>query len=74
MNNAEIIEKSYDLAKEQYAGLGVDVEEVLKKLDKVSISLHCWQTDDVSGFESNTTTITFTVTLTGTTDLITTID
>ena len=45
------IEKSYQLAKEQYAGFGVDTDKVLKQLDNVNISLHCWQTDDVGGFE-----------------------
>ena len=44
------IEKSYQLAKEQYAGFGVDTDKVLKQLDNVNISLHCWQTDDVGGF------------------------
>ena len=47
----EIIEKSYKLAKEQYAELGVDTEKVLSEMDNVNISLHCWQTDDVGGFE-----------------------
>ncbi|HUX57636.1 MAG TPA: L-rhamnose isomerase [Bacteroidales bacterium] len=47
----EIIEKTYQLAKEQYAALGVDTEKVLLELDKINISLHCWQTDDVGGFE-----------------------
>lgn len=47
----ELIEKSYQLAKEQYAALGVDTEKVISELDKISISLHCWQTDDVGGFE-----------------------
>ncbi len=43
----------FDYAKEKYAGLGVDVEEALKKLDGVSISLHCWQGDDINGFEGS---------------------
>jgi len=47
----EIIEKSYQLAKEQYAELGIDTDKVLSELDNISISLHCWQTDDVGGFE-----------------------
>jgi L-rhamnose isomerase len=46
-----LIEKSYQLAKEQYEALGVDTDNVLEQLDKVNISLHCWQTDDVGGFE-----------------------
>jgi L-rhamnose isomerase len=45
------IEKSYQLAKEQYAAFGVDTDNVLMQLDKINISLHCWQTDDVGGFE-----------------------
>jgi L-rhamnose isomerase len=47
----DIIEKSYLLAKEQYAELGIDTDKVISDLDKISISLHCWQTDDVGGFE-----------------------
>jgi L-rhamnose isomerase len=50
--NKEKILRAYDLAKEQYAELGVDTEAALKKLDTISISLHCWQTDDVGGFET----------------------
>ncbi|HAM09699.1 MAG: L-rhamnose isomerase [Bacteroidetes bacterium GWE2_41_25] len=47
----ELIKKSYDLAKEQYASLGVDTDLVIKEMEKVNISLHCWQTDDVGGYE-----------------------
>jgi L-rhamnose isomerase len=47
----KLIKKSYELAKEQYAALGVDTEKVLSEMDNLSISLHCWQTDDVGGFE-----------------------
>jgi L-rhamnose isomerase len=46
-----IIEKSYQLAKEQFAALGVDTDKVLTEMDNIKISLHCWQTDDVGGFE-----------------------
>lgn len=52
MNKSETIQKSYELAKEQYAGIGVNTDTVLKTMNKVGISLHCWQTDDVSGFEN----------------------
>lgn len=38
-------------AKEEYGNFGVDVEEVLKALEKIAISIHCWQGDDVGGFE-----------------------
>jgi L-rhamnose isomerase len=41
----------YDLARERYAALGVDTEAVLATLARVPISLHCWQGDDVRGFE-----------------------
>jgi len=50
--NKERIEKSYQLAKEQYAELGVDTEAVLERMKEVVISLHCWQTDDVGGSET----------------------
>lgn len=43
----------YDYAKEKYAALGIDTEAVLKKLAEVPISLHCWQGDDVCGFENS---------------------
>lgn len=48
----EKIESAYQLAKERYAALGVDTDAVLKKMKEVIISLHCWQTDDVGGFET----------------------
>ncbi len=48
----ESIEKAYLLAKEQYAELGINTDEVLQKMNDVNISLHCWQTDDVTGFEN----------------------
>ena len=46
------IEKSYSLAKDRYAQLGVDVDRALKTLSQIPISLHCWQGDDVGGFEN----------------------
>lgn len=48
----EKITKAYESAKERYAEMGVDTEAALAALQKLSISLHCWQTDDVSGFEN----------------------
>ncbi|MBQ5753311.1 MAG: L-rhamnose isomerase [Alistipes sp.] len=44
--------KAYDIAVERYAKFGIDVEKILEKLQKVEISMHCWQADDVAGFES----------------------
>ena len=51
--NTTHIQKSYELAKERYAALGVDTDQAIATLEKTPISLHCWQTDDVMGFESN---------------------
>lgn len=51
MTEAERIEKNYGMAKEIYTEAGVDVEEALQKLDLISLSLPCWQGDDVIGFE-----------------------
>lgn len=48
----QAIEKAYALAKERYAEIGVDTDEALAALAEVPISLHCWQGDDVSGFEN----------------------
>lgn len=48
----EQIKKEFAAAKEQYAALGVDVEKAIEKLNGVSISIHCWQADDVLGFEN----------------------
>ena len=42
----------YQIAKERYAELGIDTEAVIEKLSKVGISMHCWQGDDVKGFEN----------------------
>ena len=46
-----LILKSYEIAKERYAALGVDTDKAIVELEKQQISLHCWQTDDVIGFE-----------------------
>lgn len=50
MTDVKKIHQAYELAKEQYAKLGVDTEEVLTKLAQIKLSLHCWQGDDVHGF------------------------
>ena len=50
--NYKIIEQKYVQAKERYAEIGVDTDMALTKLQNISISLHCWQTDDVMGFEN----------------------
>lgn len=48
----ELIEKAYAIARERYAGIGVDTEQALAALQNISLSLHCWQADDVTGFEN----------------------
>ena len=52
MNTTNIL-NTYTLAKERYAALGIDTDKAIETLEKTPISLHCWQTDDVMGFESN---------------------
>ncbi|MDY0304582.1 MAG: L-rhamnose isomerase [Sphaerochaeta sp.] len=48
---------SYELARSKYARHGVDVEAVLAQLEAVAISVHCWQGDDVGGFEKPDSTL-----------------
>lgn len=50
--NDQNIQQAYSLAQERYAHLGVDTDQALARLAGISISLHCWQGDDVSGFEN----------------------
>ncbi|MHC4511534.1 MAG: L-rhamnose isomerase, partial [Planctomycetota bacterium] len=52
MSNPKTIEKAYEIAKERYAGLGVDSDKAMDRLREIAISLHCWQGDDVGGFET----------------------
>jgi L-rhamnose isomerase len=47
------IEAAYGLARERYALLSVDTDKALETLARIPISLHCWQGDDVTGFESS---------------------
>ncbi|MEN6386617.1 MAG: L-rhamnose isomerase [Phycisphaerales bacterium] len=49
MDNSE---KAYSIAKDVYAQIGVDTDSVIEKLSKIAVSLHCWQGDDVCGFEN----------------------
>lgn len=46
------VKKAYDIAKERYAKIGINTDEVLQKLSKIRISMHCWQGDDINGFLS----------------------
>ena len=43
----------YDDARAAYAALGIDTEAAFKRLDNIAVSLHCWQGDDVQGFENS---------------------
>ena len=43
----------YETAKEIYAKFGIDTEEALSKLSDITVSIHCWQGDDVGGFDSD---------------------
>ncbi|MDR2809755.1 MAG: L-rhamnose isomerase [Tannerellaceae bacterium] len=51
MRTEQLIETSFATAVERYARLGVQAHEALEKLTELSLSLHCWQADDVGGFE-----------------------
>ncbi len=46
------IEQAYELAQQRYAELGVDTAAAIERLRAIPVSLHCWQGDDVGGFES----------------------
>ena len=54
MKEEQII-NAYKLAKARYADLGIDTDKVMDTLQRTSLSLHCWQADDVTGFESRGT-------------------
>jgi L-rhamnose isomerase len=49
--NDKHIEDAYQQAQARYAGYGVDTAKVMDRLKKIAISMHCWQGDDVRGFE-----------------------
>ena len=46
------IEKAYEIARERYQEIGVNTDEAMKRLAKIPVSIHCWQGDDVGGFEN----------------------
>ena len=46
------IQSNYEIAREIYAKYGVDTDKALKTLSKVPVSIHCWQIDDLTGFEN----------------------
>ena len=53
MKKEELIVKYYEVARDRYADIGVDKDKAMDALQQVQLSLHCWQADDVVGFESD---------------------
>lgn len=52
MSDFKAVEQAYELARRRYAELGVDTDKAMHRLSKIPVSLHCWQGDDVGGFEN----------------------
>lgn len=50
--STKLVQDVYALARERYAALGIDTDHALAQLGQIPLSLHCWQGDDVAGFES----------------------
>ncbi|MDD2244132.1 MAG: L-rhamnose isomerase [Dysgonamonadaceae bacterium] len=63
--NKEQINQAYLDAKNQYAAIGIDTDAAIEKLNQLSISIHCWQADDVSGFENPNGDLTGGIQVTG---------
>lgn len=59
------IQANYEIAKELYAAHGINVDQVLEQLEKVKISMHCWQGDDVKGFLNRGQDLTGGISVTG---------
>ena len=53
MRKGNGVEQRYQSAKARYAEMGIDTDRALAALEKIPISLHCWQGDDVNGFEKD---------------------
>lgn len=60
-----LVKQAYDAAKDRYAAMGVNADEALVKLKNISLSMHCWQADDVSGFENQGGDLTGGIQVTG---------
>lgn len=63
--NENEIQRAYSLAQERYASLGVDTEDILERMQGIHLSLHCWQGDDVTGFENREGPLTGGIAATG---------
>ncbi|NVM17437.1 MAG: L-rhamnose isomerase [Candidatus Lokiarchaeota archaeon] len=56
--NSSQIEESYKISEGKYREVGVDTEHVINEMSKISLSIHCWQGDDVGGFEPSNSQLT----------------
>lgn len=65
MSDSKTIEQAYEMARQRYAELGVDADKARERLSKIAISLHCWQGDDVGGFENPETGLDGGIAVTG---------
>lgn len=65
MSDSKTIERAYEMARQRYAELGVDADKARERLSKIAISLHCWQGDDVGGFENPETGLDGGIAVTG---------
>ena len=65
MKKEQMIESSFAMAADRYAAVGVHVADAMEKLGNISLSLHCWQADDVSGFENQGGELTGGIQVTG---------
>lgn len=65
MTKENLIQQAFEVAAERYAAVGVDVRKALEDMKKISLSLHCWQADDVSGFENQGGSLTGGIQVTG---------
>jgi L-rhamnose isomerase len=65
MSNPKVVEQAYELARQRYGELGVDTDKAVERLGQIPISLHCWQGDDVGGFENPDTGLDGGIAVTG---------
>lgn len=65
MTKETVIKQAFEIAAERYAAVGVDVNKAMEQLGKLSLSLHCWQADDVTGFENQGGSLTGGIQVTG---------
>ncbi|MED1441005.1 L-rhamnose isomerase [Aeribacillus pallidus] len=60
-----VIKESFEIARQVYEKWGINIEEVLENLQQASISIHCWQGDDVKGFEADASELSGGIDVTG---------